>query len=540
MLNILGAFLLYLAIALFFQRRILRYLRFFQQQEYKNRLYLEWILEKRAFDSRASLLLACLSVIALFCGQSNELFILAAQLLAAIAIIIIPCFEEDPRKFGKVPLKMTERALRIYRLSLVLYSCILLLSFITLPSQSLILQSLVLIFLVQSTPLFLVAANCLLQPFEQKLQQTFLNEAKAKIRSINPYVIGITGSYGKTSTKSILAELLNVALGPTFWPPKSYNTLMGITREIRERLVPGYRYAVVEMGAYGIGSIEKLCELCPPKAGIVTAVGLMHLERFGSEANVFCAKSELAKAVPKDGILVCNGDNEGARQIAAQNPKAITLLYGLDCSKGHLDCTVSEVSFSEEGAHFFLHWKGNRHKAQTKLLGKTSLSNILAAFTMACALGAKPELLIAALQNIEPVDNRLSLQKIGDVLWLKDAYNSNPEGFAAALEVLQAIPASRRILMTPGMIELGEKQYESNYNAAKKAAGICDLLIIVGVTNRKPLEEGLMAAGFPKEKLLFMPGRQEGFEFLSDNLKTGDVVLIENDLVDLYEPNTKF
>jgi len=540
MLSVFGVILLYLATGLFYRKRSLRYLRFFQQQEYKNRLYLDWILEKRAFDSRASLILIFLTLINLICGQAGGLCIFVAQLLAAIALIIIPYFEEDPTKLGKIPLKMTARALRIYRLSLAVCCFILLLLFITLSSQSLVLQSLVLILLVQSTPLFLVLANRLLQPYEERLQQAFLDEAKARIKRINPYIIGITGSYGKTSTKSILAEFLNVTLGPTFWPPKSYNTLMGITREIRERLIPGYKYAVIEMGAYGIGSIEKLCELCPPKAGIVTAVGLMHLERFGSEANVFSAKSELAKALPNDGILVCNGDNEGTRQIASQNPKAITLLYGLDTSKGHLDCTLSDISFSEGGTKFLLHWKGDTLRAQTKLLGRTSLSNILAAFTMACALGAKPELLIAALQNIEPVDNRLSLEKTGDVLWLKDAYNSNPEGFAAALEVLQALSASRRILMTPGMIELGEKQYESNFNAAKKAAGICDLLIIVGDTNRKPLEEGLMAAGFSREKLLLMPGRQEAFQYLSYNLKAGDAVLIENDLADLYEPNTKF
>jgi UDP-N-acetylmuramoyl-tripeptide--D-alanyl-D-alanine ligase len=289
-----------------------------------------------------------------------------------------------------------------------------------------------------------------------------------------------------------------------------------------------------------VGSIKRLCDFTPPQAALVTSVGIMHLERFGSAENVYRAKSELAESVPSDGILVCNGDSHNARRMATEHPKETTLLYGLQPGLGNLDVYATEISFTAAGTTFNLHYNGLKLKVVTPLLGRPALLNILGAYTMACALGAEPHYAAACLANLKPVDNRLVYDKQPKVSYLRDAYNSNPIGFNAALEVLKAIPASRRILMTPGMIELGEAQYEENKSAAITAASVADLAIIVGETNREPLLAGLKEGGYSDERTVVVDSRDEAFNYIRENGETGDLVLLENDLGDLHEGRVRF
>jgi UDP-N-acetylmuramoyl-tripeptide--D-alanyl-D-alanine ligase len=159
---------------------------------------------------------------------------------------------------------------------------------------------------------------------------------------------------------------------------------------------------------------------------------------------------------------------------------------------------------------------------------------------MACALGAEPAYAAATLANLDPVENRLVLDKNPGVSYLRDAYNSNPTGFAAALEVLRDLPADRRILMTPGMIELGDQQFEHNKQVATLAASICDLIIIIGTVNREALLAGLTAANYPSEKLIVVDTRDEAFKVVQARGVKGDLVLIENDLGDLHEGRVGF
>jgi UDP-N-acetylmuramoyl-tripeptide--D-alanyl-D-alanine ligase len=301
---------------------------------------------------------------------------------------------------------------------------------------------------------------------------------------------------------------------------------MGIVRSIREKLGL-HQYAVIEMAAYGKGSIRKLCQLTPPNSGIITGVGLAHLDRFGSEENIFEAKSELAEAV--SDLLVCNGDNIGSRRMAQ---KFNGILYGFnaDC-----DLFISDWVVSEKGTNYTFQWKGKSYPGITPLLGKTALSNIAGAFAMACSLGANPELVIGAIANLKPVENRLQLEKANGRIYLHDAYNSNPIGFEEALTVLQKLPAKKKILMTPGMIELSTKSDELHEMIGKKAAAICDHVLIVGKQNKASLTKGV-----GKEKSIFVKNRKEAFEKLGTLLEEGDAVLIENDLPDLYETKELF
>jgi UDP-N-acetylmuramoyl-tripeptide--D-alanyl-D-alanine ligase len=394
--------------------------------------------------------------------------------------------------------------------------------------------------MAQLTPVALMLATRILSPVERSLQDYYYNDAKRILADLNPFVIGITGSYGKTGAKAALGDLLTQTLGSTFWPKKSINTVMGITRTIRETMRPHHKYAVIEMGAYNIGSIKRLCDFTPPKAALVTAVGIMHLERFGSPENVYKAKSEIAQALPEDGILVCNGDSPNARRMAQEHKRATTLLYGFDLTKGHLDCFATDITYDESGTSFVIHHKGERYPGRTPLLGRPALSNALGAFTMACALGAEPAFAVACLGNLPPVDNRLVLDKGATVSYLRDAYNSNPTGFEAALDVLKNLPATRRILITPGMIELGDQQYDENKRLARLAASICDLVYVVGTTNREAIVAGLSEADFPRSKTIIADSRDEAFQLLGEQSAAGDLVLIENDLGDLHEGKVRF
>jgi UDP-N-acetylmuramoyl-tripeptide--D-alanyl-D-alanine ligase len=538
--------LLTAAILAFGWRRILSYLRYYQQEEYSSKRFWSWLKDKRAFDTRGFLVAVAVAVSTWFIpGQFLKLIL--SILGAAALLAIVTYLEEDPRRAGKIKISMTQRASKIawvafgaFVLLTVLPLCFGCCSSCHSTRPAVTNLALYAIFLLQLPPFLLMLANAVLWPAEKALQDRFYNDAKRILHEVDPFVIGITGSYGKTGAKSALGELLNQCLAPTFWPKKSINTVMGITRAIREDLTQQHRYAVMEMGAYNIGSIKRLCDFTPPKAALVTSVGIMHLERFGSPENVFIAKSEIAQALPTDGILVCNGDSPNARRMASQHAGKKVLIYGLDTSAGALDCLATDISFSEKGTSFVIHWKGQQYPGHTRLLGRPALLNILGAFTMACALGADPTYATACLANLEPVDNRLVLDRKPDVSFLRDAYNSNPTGFEAALEVLKDLPATRRIVMTPGMVELGEQQFEQNKRLASIAAGIADLFIVIGKINGEALTAGLNLANYPKEKVVIVDTRDEAFSVISSRGAKGDLVLIENDLGDLLEGRVKF
>jgi UDP-N-acetylmuramoyl-tripeptide--D-alanyl-D-alanine ligase len=543
---------LLLSLGFFMHRRLLRYLQFFQQEEYNGQRFLVWLWQTKAFDTRGLMACAVSWLGATLAPDPNRSL---PYLLVGALFTTLGFLERDPRRQGKLPLNMTDRVRRIYRLAF-LFLCGALLALVFLEQGLLhcgcpsgLWVSLAL--LLQAIPLSLVLANLALLPAEKRRQAGFVADARRILRDTHPTVIGITGSYGKTSTKMILNEMLSM-VAPTFTLGRSINTVMGITREIRARMKPGHRYAVIEMGAYQRGSITQLCALTPPQAGIITAVGVMHLERFGSPENVLLAKAELAQAVPPDGILVCNGDDPKTRTIARQNPKRQTLLYGFD-SRQPLDCSMTDIQTTDAGTTFIVHWQGKQYPGVTPLCGRPMLSNILAAFTMACALGHDPRVMLAVVASMEPVANRLQIKRLTvqvpgpgaeprkvSIVELRDAYNSNPVGFAAALDELEKVSGTRKILITPGMIELGERQYVENETVAARAAAVCQLAIIVGETNEPALRAGLRKGGLPEQQIRFYSTREAAFAALRQDQQPGDVVLIENDLPDLYEVSARF
>ncbi len=526
----LSTIILLVGLFFFMLKRSLRYLRYLQQEDYNVLRFFSWIASNRAVDTRG-FLVSLISFIAIVMIGYEYL----VPCLQGLLFVFLAFYEPDPRCLGKKKLVMTKRSQAIFLLAVGLTAILSVAIFPNLLELGALAKTCTLIFLTQSPPLLLAASVLILSPKERSLQKKYLNEAHEKFIKIDPFTVGITGSFGKSSVKNLLGEMMSLCVGSTFWPSEGVNTPMGITRQIRERLKDQHKYAVIEMGAYKEGSIKRLCDLTPVDAGIVTAVHLVHLERFGSEEQVYKAKSELAQAVPQDGILIVNGDNPGARRMAMEYPKATTLLYGLDPSLGKLDVFISEIKSERTGTSFSLEHSGNKYSGHTKMHGKSALSNICACFSLLVTKGVSPELILASLREIKPVSNRLEVKDYRSYIQINDAYNSNPVGFRSALEVLNDLPGARKVLITPGMIELGDKLYHENNEIAKYAGTICDLIIIVNEVNKQAYFDGLAEIKYPQDQIKWFMTRDEALGFYKTIQAEGDVLLLENDLPDLQE-----
>ncbi len=505
-------------------RRLLAYLRYFQQEGYEHLRFLRWTGVRPLTDP------------AFWVSIASAFLFLADTVLAVVLFttgtVVLGLVQPDPRESGKIPLRLTWRARRVLVVALVLaVSAFVLLvrAFMGLEVRAPLVAA---SFMCVLLPLTLIAANLLLAPYERAAQRSYYAEAVAQLARVHPFVIGITGSYGKSSTKSMLAHILQFH-APTLAATGSINTVMGVTRHIREELVPGHRFMVVEMGAYAIGSIKRLCALTPPSAAIITAVGDAHLERFKTTEVIYQAKSELAQAVPAGGLLVCNADSPNALRIAQANAHCRVLLYG-EHHTGALDTRVERVRFTKAGTYFVLQTADRAYECFTPVLGRPIILNLAGAFTLAVAAGVDPAIAVASFRTLKPVSNRLELVEDAGVTWLRDAYNSNQFGFRAALEVAADLPASRRIMVTPGVIELGHEQYAVNKALSKDAAAVCDYTLVVSETNRAAYVDGHRDAG-REDRLVVVANRTEAFRWLHEHLHDGDVAILENDLPDLYE-----
>ena len=383
----------------------------------------------------------------------------------------------------------------------------------------------------------------ILSPFEASIQRRYLSDARRILNEINPLVIGITGSYGKTGTKEMLTAMLAEKYS-VFCPPGSYNTLMGITRVIREQLRPFHEIFVVEMGAYRIGSIARLCRLVEPMHGIITTIGIQHLERFKTQEAIRIAKSELIGALPENGIAVLNGDDPACRDIGAAFRGKVVYFRMEDngiadrnvCATGIPTVLVQYLKVGSEGSDFdIVYPDGESSHVHLSLLGRSAVANGAAAAAMADQLGVPRRKIVRVLAGMPHVKHRLEpIRREDGIIVLDNAFNSNPIGAKNALEVLATAKDGRRILVTPGMIELGALEEEANYEFGRQAAAACDLAVLVGVKRVEPIRRGLLDSGFKADNIWVVQSLNEGLDRLGSYLKPGDTMLLENDLPDQY------
>jgi UDP-N-acetylmuramoyl-tripeptide--D-alanyl-D-alanine ligase len=390
-------------------------------------------------------------------------------------------------------------------------------------------------------PELLGAANLLLRPVQNLDNARFERRARRKLAEIEPLVIGITGSYGKTTTKGCVAQVADL-LGPTLPTPASFNSYLGVIRTINENLRANHRTFVVEMGAYRRGDIAELCDLVEPKIGILTAIGPAHLERFGSLDETERAKGELGEALPGDGTFITRADDERCRRAAERTPAAVRLFS----PEPHPDAVAwaEDLHLRDGRSHFELCLKRGAETARApvkaRLLGKHNVANLLAAALVGSELGLAPEQIARALGQVAPPEHRLStiVNRAAGIVVIDDAYNANPSGAQAALEVLATHPGQRRVLVTPGMVELGDRQDAENERFGAAAAEVCDVVVLVGEEQTAPIRRGLEGAGFPAAGLRVVADSGGAQQLLAESSRAGDVILFENDLPDLYQRQT--
>ena len=376
--------------------------------------------------------------------------------------------------------------------------------------------------------LIALAAVCA-QPIENHINQQFVDDAKARLeKNPNLIKIGITGSYGKTSTKFLLRDILSVKYN-VLATPSSFNTTMGVTRVIREQLMPSHQVFIAEMGARHVGDIKELVDLVHPDIGLLTSVGPQHLDTFGTIERIKNTKYELIDGLPQNGTAILARDGAICEELYHRCPLKKKYMPG-DLM------TASDMEWGPFGTRFTLTdiETGESTRCETRLLGEHSIANLLLCCTAARTLGMTPAEIAMGVARCQPIEHRLELLNGGGgVSIIDDAFNANPVGAKAALRVLKNFPG-RRIIITPGMVELGGEEAQFNREFGEQMAQSVDVAILVGRKHTQPIVDGLLAKGFPNEKIHVVSSLEESTKVLHAMMQAGDVVLYENDLPDNY------
>ena len=521
---------------------ILYLMHMFQQNSYKPREYGEWMgVHTNVGRLLGKCLYAIISLPLVLVGSTGCMIV--ACVMNGMTILV-----NKPHK-AKKPLVYTKRVKRMLLTTGILYlvavAAVLLPGlFASMGNHVVVIQNagilplhplvrnvcMVLLVLFILQPFLILLANLINHPIEKGIDQYYINDAARLLREMpNLKVIGVTGSYGKTSVKYFLNTLLSSQYN-VLYTPGNFNTTLGVVRTIRENMKPFHEIFICEMGAREVGDIKEICDLVHPDFGIITSIGPQHLQSFHTIENIISTKFELADAVPETGKVFLNYDNSYIKEHKIEKS---VVSYGTTEEK--VAFRAYDIEVSARGSSFKMRDENSVvHDFHTKLVGSHNVQNIAGAIAVAHTLGIPMEKLIYPVKQLESVPHRLQLIRQGDRIILDDAYNSNKNGFEAALDTL-AMFKELRILMTPGMVELGEKQYDENKEVGVYAADKCDYAVLVGKEQTKPIQDGLLEAGFPQSKMILVDSLQEAFQMVNaiPNEKQ-KVILIENDLPDNY------
>ena len=487
--------------------------------------YLKWI--KKNFDKimlGAEILQLFLVFFILFIKKSNYILILFGIIYF---LLFIRSFGISHKEVVKKPLVVTARIKRLLCTITLIYLIMIYFSYKLNINVYLILT--ILAYFQYFIALLAVKIN---KPVEKCVFLKFKRMALKKLNSMNNLkVVGITGSYGKTSSKNILNEILNVKYN-SITTPKNLNTPYGLIITINNHLDKFDNVFIAEMGAYKIGEIKELCDLVKPKYGILTRIGKAHMELFGSQENIQKGKFELIESLPSDGVAVLNSDDPLQVNYNLKN-KVKVLWIGID---NDADFKASNINVSNIGTTFDLVIKGdkNKYKFETKLLGYANIYNILAAIALGYEFGININQLQSAVKSVKPIEHRLELKKNGDIYYIDDAYNSNPVGSKMALDVLNLMPG-KKIIVTPGMIELGSIEDEENTIFGENIADVCDEVILIGDKQTKAIQKGLKNKKYDEKHIYILEDVIDAFDLIK-KLKAKDTyVLLENDLPDVFK-----
>ncbi|MCH5164404.1 MAG: UDP-N-acetylmuramoyl-tripeptide--D-alanyl-D-alanine ligase [Clostridiales bacterium] len=411
----------------------------------------------------------------------------------------------------KTPLKFTKRIVRLLVVDFILNSGMAFVLIWLLKDTTLIYS------LLGISPLLclitLLLAHYILLPIEKLIGRSFVVKASKKLNKSSPIVIGITGSYGKTTAKNVLSRFLMTKY-KVFASPGSYNTPMGLSKCINEEY-KGEQVFIAEMGARYPGDITYLKKVFKPQYAVLTAIGNQHLETFKTKENIIKEKTAILDGVK---FAVANGDC--ADVVDNVNGRAVL------CGKVG-DATYSDVKTSLLGTDFVLTIGENKVDIHTRLVGDHVPVTIAMCALMAYKLGVDLDDIKETAEKLPFVEHRLEVLNSGDIIILDDSYNSNPTGADNALRILDTYEG-KKIVITPGFVELGADAEKCLKELGQKITSVCDYAFLLG-----PNAETIKSGMGDYEKVFIVGSLNEAMECLKE-IEPPMAVLFENDLPDNY------
>ena len=510
-----------------------------QQNLYnENNRYLKWILRNpaKAF-SLIDFVPILLFLLVYIIDDSHILDLVLIGSMFIYIFGIVNEYRKNKENQNKIPLKATGRIKRLFVTTMLIY-CFAIYFTITITEPAVTPLLLILLCILLGTIYYMVfIANIIDTPLNKLAYCYYLSKAKKKLREqSNLEIIGITGSYGKTSSKNILQEILGSKY-ITRATPKNYNTPYGLMLTINNYLDKFDQILIAEMGAYTKGDIKKLCNLVHPKYGILTVIGEAHMETFGSIENICKTKFELIESLPSNGIAILNMDDKYQVNYKLENNVKVKWIA---IDKKEADVYATNLKCGSFGMSFDCHYQGNKVHLKTRLLGSYNIYNILASVALGLEMGIDINDIKASVAALKSTEHRLELKKVGDIYMLDDAYNSNPVGASGALDVLKGMYGTR-VVVTPGMVELGKLEKEKNYEFGKKMAESCDYVILIGEKQTKDIYKALIDSKFEKDNIFVLNNVSDSYGVINALKEENKDIyaLFENDLPDIYMEGKK-
>ena len=500
-------------------------LNFLQQNFYnENNRYIRWGFNNVSKILKLDIIIFIINLLNIFIKNDVILLINLLYLLLYIYERTISKQENT-----KIPFRITNRIKRmiftiltIYLVLIIIFNC------------NVYLLYFIFSLLVTLNYFVIWFANIINIPIEKIIYFYYRFKSVKKIRRFTKLqIVGITGSYGKTSTKNILNDILSIKYN-SITTPKNYNTLYGLMITIDKYLDKFNDVFIAEMGAFKRGSIKKLCDLVKPKYGIITNIGVSHLESFGSMENIQKGKFELIETLPKDGIAILNMDD--LYQLNYNLKNKIKIIW-ISIGNSNANLYVKNIVMDNNGMKFDVCFKkeGITQEFKTKLLGHNNIYNILYGIAFSrYIMNMDLDSIVLGVKKIKSIPHRLEIKNRGNYTIIDDAYNSNPIGSKMALDVLNLMDGTK-IIVTPGMIELGCEQYNLNRKFGEYISEVVDYAILVGEKQTKPILDGLLNRNFSKNKIIIVNDIKKVFNIINNmKILNHAYILLENDLPDIY------
>lgn len=430
----------------------------------------------------------------------------------------------------KKPLKYTKRAVRCLFFVAILSTTLvgLILAHATYCLNDEYLRYLVFFAFPVFYPTLFVVFASFINIFERINNSRYENKAAKRLNRKDLIKIAITGSYAKTSVKRYLDAILSQKYN-VLSTPYNYNTPMGIAKSV-DMLKDSHEVFIAEMGARRVGDIKKLMKIVRPQYSILTGINNQHLATFKSQENITKEKCRILDV--SDGVCVINYELKDIAEHVFVNMREIPETIYVGTCEG-ADIFAKNISVDKNGSEFDIVIGDDIYRARTRLLGVHNVQNIMLAVAMGVKLGVEMPLILQAIETLNAVPHRLELIEGSGVTIIDDSYNSNPSGAKCALDTLKMF-CTRKVVVTPGLVELGERERDENYLLGQYISECSDVVLLIGKERVEPILRALKDDEFGGEVKRYESLKSCEKDFVN-TLKMGDTLLILNDLPDIYE-----